>query len=74
MSLRSRNTLPLSAIPLGTIISCIELHPGRGANIARSAGAFAQLMARDGKYATVITFRRNPYDPCYLFSNHRGHL
>ena len=29
------NTLPLSAIPLGTIISCIELHPGRGANIAR---------------------------------------
>ena len=47
------NTLPLSAIPLGTIISCIELHPGRGANIARSAGAFAQLMARDGKYATV---------------------
>ncbi|MCH1417019.1 MAG: 50S ribosomal protein L2, partial [Flavobacteriaceae bacterium] len=33
------NTLPLSAIPLGTIISCIELHPGRGANIARSAGA-----------------------------------
>ena len=47
------NTLPLSAIPLGTIISCIELQPGRGANIARSAGAFAQLMARDGKYATV---------------------
>ncbi|MEN8846405.1 MAG: 50S ribosomal protein L2 [Candidatus Arcticimaribacter sp.] len=47
------NTLPLSGIPLGTIISCIELHPGRGANIARSAGAFAQLMARDGKYATV---------------------
>ena len=47
------NTLPLSAIPLGTIISCIELQPEGGANIARSAGAFAQLMARDGKYATV---------------------
>ena len=47
------NALPLSAIPLGTIISCIELHPEGGASIARSAGAFAQLMARDGKYATV---------------------
>lgn len=47
------NTLPLSEIPLGTIISCIELNPGQGAVMARSAGAFAQLMARDGKYATV---------------------
>ena len=47
------NALFLSDIPLGTIISCIELHPGRGANIARSAGAFAQLMAREGKFATV---------------------
>jgi large subunit ribosomal protein L2 len=47
------NSLPLSAIPLGTIISCIELTPFKGANIARSAGTFAQLMARDGKYASV---------------------
>jgi len=47
------NTMYLSEIPLGTIISCIELVPGRGAVIARSAGAFAQLMARDGKFATV---------------------
>jgi large subunit ribosomal protein L2 len=47
------NALFLSEIPLGTIISCIELVPGRGAVIARSAGAFAQLMARDGKFATV---------------------
>ena len=47
------NTLPLSEIPLGTIISCIELRPGQGAVMARSAGTFAQLMARDGKYATV---------------------
>ena len=43
----------MSQIPLGTIISCIELVPGRGAVIARSAGSFAQLMARDGKFATV---------------------
>lgn len=47
------NAMALSSIPLGTIISCIELHPGQGAVMARSAGAFAQLMARDGKYATV---------------------
>ena len=47
------NALYLSDIPLGTIISCIELVPGKGAAIARSAGAFAQLMAREGKYATI---------------------
>ena len=47
------NAMPLSQIPLGTVISCIELRPGQGANIARSAGTFAQLMAKDGKYATV---------------------
>jgi large subunit ribosomal protein L2 len=47
------NAMPLSNIPLGTIISCIELRPGQGAVMARSAGAFAQLMARDGKFATV---------------------
>ena len=47
------NTMLLSEIPLGTTISCIELRPGQGAVMARSAGSFAQLMARDGKYATV---------------------
>ncbi|MDX6746722.1 50S ribosomal protein L2 [Polaribacter sp. PL03] len=47
------NALYLSEIPLGTTISCIELRPGQGAVMARSAGSFAQLMARDGKYATV---------------------
>lgn len=47
------NVMPLSDIPLGTIISCIELRPGQGATLARSAGSFAQLMARDGKFATV---------------------
>ncbi len=47
------NTMPLSNIPLGTVISCIELRPGQGAVMARSAGSFAQLMAREGKYATV---------------------
>ena len=47
------NAMALANIPLGTIISCIELHPGKGASIARSAGSFAQLMAREGKFATI---------------------
>ena len=47
------NAMPLNEIPLGTIISCIELRPGQGAVMARSAGAFAQLMARGDKFATV---------------------
>merc|ERR1712144_98612 len=47
------NAMTLANIPLGTIISCIELRPGQGAVMARSAGAFAQLVAREGKYATV---------------------
>ncbi|RPE00123.1 50S ribosomal protein L2 [Aureibaculum marinum] len=47
------NTMLLKDIPLGTVISCIELHPGQGAVMARSAGSFGQLVAREGKYATV---------------------
>lgn len=47
------NAMPLSKIPFGTIISCIELNPGQGASLVRSAGAFAQLVAREGKYVTI---------------------
>jgi len=47
------NCLPLEEIPLGTVIHNIELHPGRGATIARSAGTYAQLLSRDGKYAII---------------------
>ncbi len=47
------NALYLSEIPLGTIIHNIELRPGQGGMMARSAGAYAQLNARDGKYAVV---------------------
>ncbi|MBT6029338.1 MAG: 50S ribosomal protein L2 [Crocinitomicaceae bacterium] len=47
------NALYLSEIPLGTIIHNIELTPNRGAVLARSAGSFAQLSARDGKYAII---------------------
>lgn len=47
------NAMKLKSIPLGTVISCIELRPGQGAKMARSAGTSAQLIARDGKYAVL---------------------
>lgn len=47
------NALPLAEIPLGTIVHNIELKPGKGGAMARSAGAYAQLLAREGKYATI---------------------
>lgn len=47
------NTLYLSEIPFGTVIHNIELRPGQGAKMARSAGSYAQLMSRDGKYAVI---------------------
>jgi large subunit ribosomal protein L2 len=45
--------LPLSKIPIGTIIHNVEIKPGTGASIARSAGAFVQLVAREAVYATL---------------------
>ena len=47
------NALPLSKIPVGTVIHCIELRPGQGAFMARSAGTFAQLVSREGDYAII---------------------
>ena len=47
------NALPLSKIPVGTVIHCIELRPGQGASMARSAGTFAQLTSREGDYAII---------------------
>jgi len=52
-SINVGNTLPLSNIPLGTLIHNIELRPGQGGILVRSAGSYAQLMAKDGKYATI---------------------
>jgi large subunit ribosomal protein L2 len=51
--IKAGNALPLEFIPVGTQIHNIELQPGRGGQIARSAGNSAQLMAREGKYATL---------------------
>jgi large subunit ribosomal protein L2 len=50
---RPGNCMPLRNIPLGLIVHNIELQPGRGGQLARSAGAFAQLMAKEGKYAQL---------------------
>lgn len=47
------NTLPIRNIPVGTTIHCIELQPGKGAQMARAAGASVQLLAREGAYAQV---------------------
>lgn len=51
--IRPGNSLPLAAIPLGTQLHAIELKPGKGAQMVRSAGTSAQLMAREGKMATL---------------------
>ena len=50
---RIGNCLPLAAIPVGTQVHNIELHPGKGGQMVRSAGNSAQLMAKEGKYATL---------------------
>lgn len=50
---RVGNTLPLERVPLGTLVHNIELHPGRGGQMVRAAGAAAQLMAREGDYVTL---------------------
>ena len=47
------NTLPLRSIPVGTVVHCIELKPGKGAQVGRSAGAAIQLVAREGGHATL---------------------
>ncbi len=52
-AIKSGNCLPLANIPVGTQVHCIEMKPGKGAQIARGAGATAQLLAREGVYATL---------------------
>ncbi|MCP5419215.1 MAG: 50S ribosomal protein L2 [Gammaproteobacteria bacterium] len=51
--IKAGNALPLRNIPVGSTVHCIEMKPGKGAQIARSAGASVQLVAREGSYATV---------------------
>jgi large subunit ribosomal protein L2 len=47
------NTLPLRSIPVGTEVHCVEMQPGKGAQLARSAGAHVQVLAREGSYAQL---------------------
>ena len=51
--IKNGNCLPLRNIPVGSVVHCIELKPGKGAQLARSAGTSAQLVAREGAYATL---------------------
>ncbi|MBX5467826.1 MAG: 50S ribosomal protein L2 [Firmicutes bacterium] len=53
VDIRPGNALPLSDIPVGTVVHAIELLPGAGAQLARSAGAAAQVMAKEGRYALL---------------------
>ena len=53
VAIKPGNTLPLRNIPVGSVIHCIELKPGKGAQMARSAGTSAQLIAREGLYVTL---------------------
>lgn len=51
--IKAGNTLPLQSIPVGTTVHCVELRPGKGAQLARSAGAAIQLVAREGDYCLL---------------------
>ena len=52
-AIRPGNAMPLRGIPVGSVVHCVELKPGKGAQLARSAGASVQLVAREGAYATL---------------------
>jgi len=52
-AIKPGNSLPLRNIPMGSVVHCVEMKPGKGAQLARSAGAAVQLIAREGQYATL---------------------
>jgi large subunit ribosomal protein L2 len=52
-AIKAGNSLPMRNIPVGTTVHCVEMKPGKGAQLARSAGAYAQIVARDGAYVTL---------------------
>lgn len=53
VAIRVGNALPLRSVPVGSTVHCVELKPGKGAQLARSAGAGVQLVAREGRHATL---------------------
>jgi large subunit ribosomal protein L2 len=52
-AIKPGNALPLKSIPVGTLVHCVEMKPGKGGQIARSAGGSVQIVAREGQYATL---------------------
>jgi large subunit ribosomal protein L2 len=52
-AIKTGNALPLRAIPVGTLVHCVEMKPGRGAQLARAAGGSVQIVAREGAYVTL---------------------
>ena len=66
------NTLPMSKIPVGASIHNIEMKPGKGGQLVRSAGNVGQLMAKEGKYATVKLLREMKTAAYRMQSNNRS--
>ena len=62
------NSLSLNNIPLGTVVHCIEMVPGKGAQIARSAGSSAQILAIEGRY-TSLRLRSGEIRSCLLYTS-----
>ncbi len=75
--IRPGNTLPLSKIPLGTLIHNIEIHPGKGSQIVRSAGAVAIILAKEGQFVTLRLPSgeiKNFYSHCWATIGQVGNL
>ena len=75
--IKTGNSLPLRNMPVGSTVHCVEMKPGKGAQLARAAGAGAQLISRDGGYATLRLrsgeMRKVPVD-CYATIGEAGNV
>ena len=67
--IKSGNCLPLSEIPQGTEVHCVEMRPGKGAQLIRSAGTTARLVAKEGKYATLRLSSGEMRKICLLYTS-----
>ncbi|MDA1192554.1 MAG: 50S ribosomal protein L2 [Candidatus Poribacteria bacterium] len=75
--IRIGNSMPMTRIPVGSVIHNIEMRPGKGGQLVRSAGSGAQLMAREGKYATVLLpsgESRNVLSACFATLGQVGNV
>jgi len=75
--IRIGNAMPMTDMPVGSVIHNIEMRPGKGAQMVRSAGGAAQLMAREGKYATVLLpsgEQRSVLSECFATLGQVGNL